>query len=171
MNTVTNSSKRTNPMAGVLRQPDFRPLWLVGGAIVDRFSPRAVMLISDILRLLLVSVLAILVFTSTIQLWMLYAFGLIFGLLSGFFLPASISMVPNLVQPEELQAGNAVFLLEISGPGLAMGNWVAILSLIVPNAAALLYRTCVEEKALREHFGDAYMEYARITKRLIPGLL
>jgi MFS family permease len=82
---------------------------LVGGAIVDRFSPRTVMLVSDILRLILVSLLAVVVFTSTIELWMLYMFSLVFGLLSGFFLPASISVVPSLVKPEELQAGNAMF--------------------------------------------------------------
>ena len=97
---------------------------LVGGAIVDRFSPRTVMLVSDILRLFLVSLLAVLVFTATIQLWMLYAFSLVFGLLSGFFLPASISVVPSLVQPEELQAGNAMFqgtgqLAGLIGPTLA----------------------------------------------------
>jgi Major Facilitator Superfamily. len=73
---------------------------LVGGVIVDRFSPRTVML---------VSLLGILVFTATIQLWMLCSFSLVFGLLSGFFLPPSISVVPSLVKPEELQAGNAMF--------------------------------------------------------------
>jgi MFS family permease len=97
---------------------------LVGGAIVDRFSPRTVMLVSDILRLFLVSMLAVLVFTATIQLWMLYMFSLVFGLLAGFFLPASISVVPSLVQPEELQAGNAMFqgtgqLAGLIGPTLA----------------------------------------------------
>ena len=97
---------------------------LVGGAIIDRFSPRTVMLFSDIARLILVSLLAVLVSTATIQLWMLYTFSLLFGILSGFFLPASISVVPSLVGPEELQAGNAMFqgtgqLAGLIGPTLA----------------------------------------------------
>lgn len=97
---------------------------LVGGAIVDRFSPRTIMLASDILRLLLVSLMAMLVFMGAIQLWMVYVFSLLFGLLSGFFLPASISVVPSIVMPEELQAGNAVFqgtgqLAGFVGPALA----------------------------------------------------
>lgn len=97
---------------------------LVGGVIIDRFSPRTVMLVSDILRLCLVLLLAILVFSGTIRLWMLYSFSLAFGLLSGFFLPASISVVPSLVKSEELQAGNAMFqgtgqLAGLIGPTLA----------------------------------------------------
>src|SRR5512140_84032 len=57
-------------------------LLLVGGAITDRFSQRAIMLASDILRLLLTTLLAILTFTGLINLWMLYGFTLAFGIIS-----------------------------------------------------------------------------------------
>lgn len=105
---------------------------LIGGVIVDRLSPRKVMLASDILRLILVSLMAVLVFTGAMQLWVLYGFNLAFGLLSGFFLPASISVVPSVVEPDELQAGNAVYqgtgqLAGFIGPALADGiiGWFA----------------------------------------------
>lgn len=105
---------------------------LIGGVMVDRLSPRTVMLASDILRLALVTLIASMVLTGTIQLWMLYGFSLAFGLLSGFFLPASISVVPSVVEPSELQAGNAVYqgtgqLSGLIGPALAGGviGWFA----------------------------------------------
>lgn len=105
---------------------------LIGGVIIDRLTPRVVMLASDIFRLMLVTGMALLVLTGTIQLWMLYIFSLAFGLLSGFFLPASISVVPHLVDTSELQAGNAVFqgtgqFSGFIGPAMAGGviGWFA----------------------------------------------
>ena len=61
---------------------------LLGGAITDRISPRLVMLISDVIRFVLTSLMAFVVFTGTVQIWMLYAFGLGFGLVAGFAIPA-----------------------------------------------------------------------------------
>jgi len=97
---------------------------LIGGAVTDRFSPRTIMLGSDIIRLVLVLLLAVAVLTGTIQLWMLYGFSLAFGVFAGLFQPASISMVPTLVSADELQAGNANFqgssqLAGFIGPALA----------------------------------------------------
>lgn len=116
---------------------------LVGGAIVDRFSPRTIMLASDVLRVLLISLLAVLVFTGTIQLWMLYVFSLIFGLVSGFFLPASISVVPTVVLPDELQAGNAMFqgtgqLAGFIGPTLAGGVIAGLAHAVSANNPELI---------------------------------
>src|SRR5215204_3112264 len=45
---------------------------LIGGALVDRFSPRAVMFASNFVRLVLVALLSALVLTSNIQIEMLY---------------------------------------------------------------------------------------------------
>ncbi|HEX9118655.1 MAG TPA: MFS transporter [Anaerolineae bacterium] len=81
---------------------------LLGGAITDRLSPRLVMLCSDLVRLLLTAAMAFVVLTGTVQLWMLYAFGLGFGLVAGFAIPASTSIVPMLVGSQDLQAGNAI---------------------------------------------------------------
>jgi len=81
---------------------------LVGGAPTDRFSSRTVMLVSDILRLGLVSLLTGFVLTGSIELWMLYMFALSFGEVDAFFYPALNAMVPQLVHKEELQAGNAL---------------------------------------------------------------
>lgn len=56
---------------------------LVGGAITDRFSPRFMMLISDIVRLILTALMTFAVFTDSVQMWMLYVFSFGFGLVPG----------------------------------------------------------------------------------------
>jgi protein-S-isoprenylcysteine O-methyltransferase Ste14 len=53
--------------------------------------------------------------------------------------------------------------------GMRTANWTAMAILVLPAAAALLYRMNVEEAALRSAFAD-YADYARTTKRLVPGI-
>jgi MFS family permease len=83
---------------------------LLGGAITDRFSPRLIMLTADVIRLVLTAWMTLVVFTGTVQMWMLYVFGLAFGLVAGFAVPAGNSIVPRLVQEQDLQAGNSVIM-------------------------------------------------------------
>jgi MFS family permease len=83
---------------------------LLGGAVTDRISPRLVMLISDLVRLVLTALMAVAVFTGTVQMWMLYAFGLGFGLVAGFAIPAENSIVPMLIEETDLQAGNSIMM-------------------------------------------------------------
>ena len=83
---------------------------LFGGAITDRFSPRIIMLVSDIARFILAGLMTAVVFTGIVQLWMLYAFSLGFGLVSGFAVPAGNSIVPMVVKEKDLQAGNSMVM-------------------------------------------------------------
>lgn len=83
---------------------------LFGGAITDRFSPRVIMLASDIARFVLAALMAIVVFTGTVEMWMIYAFSLGFGLVAGFAVPAGNSIVPMLVKEKDLQAGNSLVM-------------------------------------------------------------
>lgn len=97
---------------------------LVGGAVTDRFSPKTVMLVSNGVRMALVTVLAGLTLAGDIDLWMLYGFALVFGLADAFFFPAQTTMVPMLIGHERLQAGNALIqgtaqLSTFVGPALA----------------------------------------------------
>jgi len=81
---------------------------LVGGALTDRLTPRKLMLVSNLARMILTGLLAAFVLTNLIQLWMLYFFALLFGLADAFFFPAQSSIVPQLVSKDQLQAGNAM---------------------------------------------------------------
>jgi MFS family permease len=83
---------------------------LLGGAITDRLSPRLIMLIADVIRFILTGLMTFVVFTGTVQIWMLYAFGLGFGLVAGFAIPAQNSIVPMLVEERDLQAGNSIIM-------------------------------------------------------------
>jgi MFS family permease len=83
---------------------------LFGGAITDTLSPRLVMLIANITRFFLTAIMALVVFGGVAQLWMLYVFGLLFGIVAGFAVPAETSIVPMLVDEQDLQAGNSIIM-------------------------------------------------------------
>ena len=83
---------------------------LLGGAITDRISPRIIMLTADVIRFVLTALMALVVFTGAVEMWMLYAFGLGFGLVAGFAIPAGNSIVPMLVEGQDLQAGNSAMM-------------------------------------------------------------
>jgi len=105
---------------------------LVGGALTDRFSPRAVMLASNIFRLIFVTVFAALILLGSVQMWVVYLFALAFGTADAFFFPAQRAIVPQLVSKERLQTGNAIIqgtarLSMFAGPMLA-GVLIALLA-------------------------------------------
>lgn len=105
---------------------------LVGGALIDRYSPRMTMLVSNLFRMALVALLTFLVLTGTIELWMIYALSLIFGIADAFFFPAQSAIVPLLVKKEHLQIGNSIIqgtaqLSLFAGPLLA-GSLIALFS-------------------------------------------
>lgn len=83
---------------------------LVGGALVDRYSPKQVLMITKYINTLLLGMLAALVFTGGLALWMVYLLALGIGLSTAFSIPAGTSMMPNVVQPALLQAANGVSL-------------------------------------------------------------
>jgi protein-S-isoprenylcysteine O-methyltransferase Ste14 len=61
-------------------------------------------------------------------------------------------------------------LIAHAGLGLAFGSWVSLSMSTLPFLFAALYRIKVEEQALSESFGDAYLLYQQRTARLIPKL-
>ncbi len=54
--------------------------------------------------------------------------------------------------------------------GLHSRNWLCLAIAFLPTTAALLYRIHIEEAALRDAFGEDYVSYSKVTKRLIPGI-
>ena len=105
---------------------------LVGGALTDRFSPRIIMLASNLFRLIFVTVFAALILLGAVQMWMIYLFALAFGTADAFYFPAQRAIVPRLVAKERLQSGNAIIqgtarLSMFAGPLLA-GVLIALLT-------------------------------------------
>ncbi len=64
-------------------------------------------------------------------------------------------------------AYTAGFLI-MTGIGLALGNWVSLLVLVLSTMTLYTYRVIVEERALIAVLGEAYRGYMRRTKRFIP---
>jgi MFS family permease len=94
-------------------------LMLIGGALTDHFSPRTMMLISNIGRGVLSTALALLIATSRIHLWHLYVIPALFGTFDALFYPAYQSILPRLLPPESLAAGNALMQATIQTAMLA----------------------------------------------------
>jgi MFS family permease len=83
-------------------------LMILGGAVTDRASPRSILLLSNLLRAVLVGLLATLVVSHLIQLWDIVAVSVAFGIVDAFASPASSAIVPRLVGPDQLAAANGL---------------------------------------------------------------
>ncbi|MCV2354622.1 MFS transporter [Paucibacter sp. B2R-40] len=97
---------------------------LIGGAIVDRYSPKTVLMWTKLLNAGLIGLLALLVWSSTVQLWMVYALALAIGLVTAFSFPAGSSILPKTLPAEALQTANGALmglrqLTALLGPLLA----------------------------------------------------
>ena len=105
---------------------------LLGGGLVDRFSPRLIMQSSNLLRLILGAALAALILTGQIDLWFIYPLALLKGLADALYYPAQGALLPRIVSPSQLRQGNAVVqatfqISGILGPALA-GALIALFS-------------------------------------------
>lgn len=97
---------------------------LLGGALSDRLSPRSLMLWSNVIRGVVVAIVAALVLTGTAQLWHLYGLALVFGAVDAMFYPAINTIVPMLVGERLLPPANALIqgvqqLAGLIGPAIA----------------------------------------------------
>ena len=88
---------------------------LAGGVWADRLPRRFVMLTCDIFRGAVDVFLAVALLTGTMELWMFYVTGFLFGAARAFFGPASTGLVPQTVSAPRLQQANALLSLSHSG--------------------------------------------------------
>ena len=99
-------------------------LMLLGGAVVDRSSPRFIMLLTNLLRFVLVMLMAYLLYIDMVTIPLVFGMALLFGMADAFFYPANTAMVPSLVSKEKLKEANAlvqgsIWIGVIIGPALA----------------------------------------------------
>ena len=94
---------------GLLLVARFLPSFFVGplsGVIIDRFSRRMIMIVSDVVRA--VVVLGFLFVRRPEQVWLIYALTILQLVFSTFFEPAKTAVIPSIVSGRELLAANAV---------------------------------------------------------------
>ncbi len=61
-------------------------------------------------------------------------------------------------------------LIIFLGVGIAFNSWLSLVLIVAPITVFFLYRIRIEEEALSEELGQAYLEYCKTTKRLLPGI-
>ncbi len=81
---------------------------LIGGVMADRLSRRLIILWSDGGRGVITLIISILGFTGHLQFWHLILESLIFGIVDGFFSPAILAIIPDLVEKDDLPSANAL---------------------------------------------------------------
>ena len=96
---------------------------LIGGVTVDRYPRAHVMLLSDVLRGLLIGIVAVLAFAHRLEVWHIYLVSLLFGIAGAFFGPAYRAIVPEILPRELLPGANGLMtmslqLADIAGPAL-----------------------------------------------------
>lgn len=83
---------------------------LIGGAVVDRYSPKRVLMLSKHANTVLLGALALLVLFGGLTLPRVYALALGIGLATAFSIPAATSMLPRVVAPQQLAAANGLMM-------------------------------------------------------------
>ena len=136
---------------------------LFGGVISDRFDRRKIMLATDVVRGTVLAVLAFLSLSGVIQVWQIVALVAVYGAASGFFGPAFDSLVPTLVDEEELVQANALdqFMrpaaLQMLGPSLG-GVLIAIggsgLAFALDAATFVVSASCLALMRARREVSD-----------------
>jgi MFS family permease len=101
---------------------------LLGGVVSDRFDRRRVMIAADAIRAICVCALGVLSVSGSLELWHVMVIGAAFGAGTAFFGPAFDAIVPELVDPQELNQANSLDQLirpaaaRMLGP--AIGGWL-----------------------------------------------
>lgn len=101
----------------------------VAGVIADRYNRKTILILTDISRAM--AVLGFLLIRDASQIWLLYLLTAVQMGLSGFFFPARNAILPDIVEPAELGAANALssatwsVMLAIGAAigGLVSGTW------------------------------------------------
>jgi MFS family permease len=109
---------------------------LIGGVWADRLPRHKVMVATDLIRFALHALLAVLIFTGTVEIWHIALIEAAFGTAEAFFRPAYTGLVPQTVPEEEIQPAKAAFgtvetVAEFVGPALA----TALVLLVGPGSA------------------------------------
>lgn len=83
---------------------------LVGGAVVDRYSPKAVLMLTKYVNTVLLGALAVLVLTGGLSPWIVYGLAFAIGLATAFSIPSATSMLPHVMPRALLPAANGVMM-------------------------------------------------------------
>jgi MFS family permease len=97
---------------------------LIGGVWADRLPRARLILTANVVQAALHALLAVLIFTDTVQIWHMVVIEACFGTATAFAIPAYFGLVPQTIPDEELQEAQALSsfsfnLAELTGPAIA----------------------------------------------------
>jgi len=91
------------------------------GVVVDRGDRRMLMVWMDVVRGAAVVAVGIAAFAGILQVWMVFAAGILLGLCGAFFTPAVGSVIPDITSAGKVVRANSVFSMLQTG-GNIIGN-------------------------------------------------
>jgi len=102
-----------------------------GGVLSDRASPALIMFWASAGRVLLLALLAVLILTDATRLWHVYVISASLSALDALYYPASMTIIPGLVDRDRLGSANALVqgteqASSIFGPALAGSSLVLV---------------------------------------------
>jgi MFS family permease len=148
---------------------------IIVGGILDQYDRRLVMVLENTMRGLLLSLIPILYWFDILSLWMIVSVVFINGFLSSFTTIGTASILPEFLNKEDLETGNAVFTMtgqvgSLIGPALGGFSTALIgapmtlfLNVVCFMVAALLYFIIPSEAY---HSGENKQKEEKIDIRL-----
>ena len=88
------------------------------GVLLDRSNKKALMIAMDIIRGVFIVLLAVAAYTHNIQLWMVFAAGILLSVCGAVFHPGILSSVPDIVPKSKIANANSAFSIVMTGANL-----------------------------------------------------
>lgn len=116
----------SSAIMGTLSALAYIPSLVLGpfaGVIVDRYSRKRIIFLTDLIRGLIVSLLVLFYFTNGLSISEIFILTVLLGICSAFFNPCIPSSIPEMVDKEDLPRANSLFSIagrvtEIIGPSV-----------------------------------------------------
>ena len=165
--TITDSGTAV----GIVTALQFGPMLLGGawgGLVADRFNKRRIMLVTQSLFTIEATVLAVLVATGTVELWMIYTLAFLYGVIQVIDIPARQSFVSEMVKEDDVMnavsLNSAIFnVARMAGPAMA-GVLIAKVDIAIcffANAASFVF-VLIALSLMRER--ELYNDHEKATK-------
>lgn len=151
-------------------------LGIISGALIDRYNRKTIIIFTDVVRGLVVSVLCVLYYLGALSFSILIIAQLLLSVCTAFFDPAIPAIIPQIVKQEQLTKANSQtqFVSGISmivGPtlgGLTVA-WAGYLPVFVINACSYLFSAGFEGFILLPTLKKTALGQTKIADDILKG--
>lgn len=134
--SITGSALKT-AVIGLLQTLPPIVLGPVIGVVVDRFPKKAILIVSDLARALLIGLIPCWVSVESFTIEALYMMTFLYGIATAMFIPTLSSSVPLMVQKDQLTAANAL-LQSTTSLGIIIGPVISGLGIAFSGSQDVL---------------------------------